>query len=59
MKQPEKIGDHSQFKDYLKERFFYSLSVVYFKYSSVYYISMDIYGIQEFSISGRWFRKIP
>ena len=53
MKQPEKIGDHSQFKDYLKERFFYSLSVVYFKYSSVYYISMDIYGIQEFSISGR------
>ena len=23
MKQPEKIGDHSQFKDYLKERFFH------------------------------------
>ena len=48
MKQPEKIGDHSQFKDYLKERFFlvYQSSILNIL---VYYISRDNYGIQEYS----------
>jgi len=53
MKQPEKIGDHSQFKDYLKERFFSEVYQSSILNILVYFNSIDIYGIQEYSSSGR------